>query len=164
MQCSKSTRTQSQQAQPIDESDGWRVLTLPEMLALQNESIDWLLTDLIPASGLAILAGPPASGKTFLAHDLALGVATGGQTWGRAPLAGNVLYVDAENAPRLLAHHMRGLLAGRGLSSNDSFYFLPGQIMSLTIPAHLAQLGAAIALHKGAACRLRLVGTLPGRC
>ncbi len=124
---------------------GLRVLSLAELLALQAESVDWLLADLIPAGGLAILAGMPASGKTFLALDLALAVATGQRGWGREITAsGPALYVDNENAPQLLVNRMRALLAGRNITAPDSLHFVPGQPISLADAGSVSELGGAV--------------------
>ena len=42
---------------------------------------DWLVQDLILKGGLNLLAGEVGSGKTFLALDLAIAVASGGTAW-----------------------------------------------------------------------------------
>ena len=39
--------------------------------------VQWLVQDLLLDSGAAILGGAPKSGKTYLAHDLCLAVASG---------------------------------------------------------------------------------------
>ena len=127
-------------------SNSLSVLTLAELLALQNDPLDWLLDDLIPGGGLAILAGMPSSGKTFLALDLALAVTTCGRAWGRELTAASpALYVDLENAPQMLSERMRALLNGRNLTPAEKLHFILGQPLSLTDPADVAQLGTAIA-------------------
>lgn len=51
--------------------------------------------------GFTVLAGRQKLGKTWLAIDLALAVATGGVAMGSIDCAsGNVLYIDMENGPR----------------------------------------------------------------
>ncbi|MFC5391213.1 AAA family ATPase [Bosea vestrisii] len=51
---------------------------------------------LIPAEGLTLIVGAEGSGKSMLAAELAVAVATGGQWAGRAVLRGSVLYVAPE--------------------------------------------------------------------
>lgn len=61
----------------------------------------WLIQDILPAGGLAALYGPPGSGKTFVALDLALSVAAGTTWQGKATQGGLVLYVSAEGTAGL---------------------------------------------------------------
>jgi RecA-family ATPase len=56
----------------------------------------WLLPDLIVANGFAVLYGPPGVGKSFLALDFALSIATGCEGVVEARYIGPVVYVAAE--------------------------------------------------------------------
>lgn len=56
----------------------------------------WLVKGLLPAEGLALLYGQPGSGKSFLADDLGLHIATGRDWHGRPVRQGLVIYVAAE--------------------------------------------------------------------
>ena len=61
-----------------------------------DKSPQWLITDLMPASGLHVLYGAPGTGKSFLALSAALHVASG-QTWGGNTVRqGGVVYVASE--------------------------------------------------------------------
>jgi len=42
---------------------------------------EWLIRDWLPARGLSVIYGPPKSGKTFAALDLAHAIATGRERW-----------------------------------------------------------------------------------
>jgi hypothetical protein len=71
-----------------------------------------LIEQFIYADSIAMLYGPSGTGKTLLATDLALHVATGSWWQGRPVKSGTVLYVLAEGAasfgPRVKAwkqHH-----------------------------------------------------------
>lgn len=60
--------------------------------------IEWLIQDVLPAQGIAVLYGEPGHGKSFLAIDWALHVASG-KTWAGKPVAqGPVVYVVAEGS------------------------------------------------------------------
>jgi hypothetical protein len=57
---------------------------------------EWLIEDLLPMRGLAAIYGPPGSGKSFLALDVAMHIATGSQWFDKDTQAGGVVYVAAE--------------------------------------------------------------------
>jgi hypothetical protein len=57
-----------------------------------------LVGDLFQLDSLAVIYGPPSSGKTFLAMDIALSVATRRSWQGKEVVDGPVLYVGAEDA------------------------------------------------------------------
>lgn len=68
---------------------------------------DYLVSRLLPASGITCLAGPSGTGKTFLALAFACSVATGAECLGYAVKRGRALYLAAEGfhgiCARLLA-------------------------------------------------------------
>ena len=71
-----------------------RLYSTAEILKMPPPS--WLIESVIPAGGLVGLVGPPGVGKTFVALDMALSVASG-QLWQGLPTQhGRVLYISAE--------------------------------------------------------------------
>lgn len=56
----------------------------------------WAVPGLLP-EGLTVLAGPPKSGKSYLALQIAGAVASGGSVLDRKPVAGRVLYLALED-------------------------------------------------------------------
>jgi hypothetical protein len=58
----------------------------------------WLIKNLLPSTGMAVLYGHPGSGKTFLALDWALHVSLGWNWHNRKVKQGLVVYVCAEGA------------------------------------------------------------------
>ncbi len=56
----------------------------------------WLIKQLIPSTGIAVMYGHPGSGKTFLALDMAFHVALGLDWFGKRVMQGCVIYVGAE--------------------------------------------------------------------
>jgi len=70
------------------------------IMATQFPPIQWVVPDYLP-EGLSILAGRQKLGKTWLALDWAVAVATGGAAMGSILcVAGDVLYIDLENGHR----------------------------------------------------------------
>ncbi|MEH6725985.1 MAG: helicase RepA family protein [Hyphomicrobiales bacterium] len=57
---------------------------------------EWLIEDILPSKGLAAIYGPPGCGKSFLALDVAMHIATGTQWFDKDTQLGGVIYVAAE--------------------------------------------------------------------
>ena len=80
----------------------FRLLGEADVLALPD--LQWLVDGVLPMHGNGLLYGPAGIGKSFLALDLALTIASGRETWhGRAirpgaKTGGTALYVAAEGA------------------------------------------------------------------
>jgi len=72
----------------------FEVMSLKQIRAMPP--IKWLVQDLLTSSGFSVMYGQPGCGKTFLALDLALCVATGRDFHGMATTQGNVLYIVGE--------------------------------------------------------------------
>jgi hypothetical protein len=90
-----------------------------------DDSGDWDIRDVLPRCEPAILAGPPKSGKTWAALDLALSVATGTPWLGgafentrREPA--RVLVIALEDGQRRLRSRIWELARGRGITPNDA--------------------------------------------
>lgn len=61
-----------------------------------DASPEWAIDDLLPLHGLAAIYGPPGCGKSFLAIDAAMHIATGREWFGREVQQGGVVYIAAE--------------------------------------------------------------------
>jgi hypothetical protein len=83
--------------------------------ALQTEEfepVQWAIEDMLP-SGLAIIAGSPKVGKTWLALSLSLSVAAGGPALGAIPTCrGSVLHLAREDGFRRLQSRINLLMGG----------------------------------------------------
>lgn len=79
------------------------------IMATAFDPIRWTVPDYVP-EGFSVLAGRQKLGKTWLAIDWALAVATGGVAMGGVPVdQGDVLYVDMENGQRRIQRRIRAL-------------------------------------------------------
>jgi len=89
---------QFEQRQPRRQSFSWTDTNT--IMAMNFPPIRWVVPGYVP-EGLSILAGRQKLGKTWLALDWSLAVASGGYAIGSIPCeTGNVLYVDLENGNR----------------------------------------------------------------
>lgn len=77
-------------------------ISLAEALSQVSHQNIWLIKRLIEAGTLVVIHGPPYSGKTFLALDMAFHIALGWPWFGRKVLQGAVLYVAAEGGRGVL--------------------------------------------------------------
>ena len=81
------------------------------------EGTSWLIEGLWTEEAVGIVSGQPKLGKTWLALDLALSVATGTAALEKyaVPRPGPVLLFAAEDPPRALRSRLEGLCNRRGL-------------------------------------------------
>jgi DNA-binding MarR family transcriptional regulator len=114
-----------------------RALTIQELV--DAEPIQWLVPDMIPLGGLCALYGAPKCGKTFVAIDLALSVATSKPWCGRSTHGVDVLYLAAEGGrglmPRIQAWCER---AAVDLSETQRIRVIPAAIPFLDAAAAFA--------------------------
>jgi RecA-family ATPase len=73
-----------------------KVFRLTRIGELSYKEPVYLVADFVETECLAMLFGDPACGKSFIAVDLALSVATGAGFHGREVLAGPVVYLAGE--------------------------------------------------------------------
>ena len=94
------------------------VLDVVPVGAIQaDEGTQWLIEGLWTEEAVGIVSGQPKLGKTWLALDLALSVATGTPALGRyqVPRPGPVLLFAAEDPPKALRTRLEGLCSRRNL-------------------------------------------------
>lgn len=90
-----------------------------EIMAMQFEPVRWAVPGYVP-EGLTILAGRQKLGKTWLALDLAIAVAAGGNAIGSVSCtSGDVLYIDLENGHRRIQDRLRKLAPENGYGSSN---------------------------------------------
>lgn len=94
----------------------------PPFETCRAEAIDidaetpWLVRGLLPAGACTLLIGDPKAGKSWLADDLAVAVASATPVLGHvAPARSGVLFVLAEDSPRQWGRRLHGLALARGL-------------------------------------------------
>ena len=85
-----------------------KVLSMAEVIAMPPTP--WLIKDFVPEGSMAMIYGPPGSGKTFLALDMALHIAHGIEWHDKPTIQGSVMYIAGEGVgglrKRLQAWHI----------------------------------------------------------
>lgn len=105
----------------------------------------WLVRDVLPASGRALLYGESGIGKSFTALGLGLHVAAGLETWGGAAMerSGPVVYLAYEGAFGLIPRLRAGLeYHDLPESALDDFHLLPCPQLALSDGEAVAALAA----------------------
>lgn len=88
--------------------------TADELLEVEFPEPRWAVPGLL-AEGLNLLVGAPKLGKSWLALNIGVAVASGGVALGKVPVVeGDVLYLALEDTGRRLQSRLRSVLAGAG--------------------------------------------------
>jgi hypothetical protein len=134
------------------------IITASDLVSQTSPDVQWLVPNLLLLHGLNLLAGEVAAGKTFLALDLALGVAARGEAWGGLPVPhGLVLYYCQDSSPELIGQRIFTLCRGYDIAPPDLLHFdfephifaggaqsLQGHTASASDPADLSDLADRI--------------------
>lgn len=96
-------------------ADRFEAVSLERFFAETPDRIEWLVEPFIPAGGMVAMAGKPASGKTWLALDLAVAIASG-KPWLRKfdVTQGPVLLIDEESPGPILRSRLDMLMRSAG--------------------------------------------------
>ena len=93
-----------------EQENRYTPITDTELLQMEFPSVRWAVPRLIP-EGVAILAGSPKIGKSWLALGIAVAVATGGVALGKIQVEpGEVLYLALEDSQRRLQKRLQCLI------------------------------------------------------
>ncbi len=90
------------------------VSALPSVWTLED-SIDWLVEDMIPRAGVNLISAESGTGKTWLAYAIAGAVAHGRHFIGRQVRQAPVVYLDGENPLYVVKRN----LADLGVTQTD---------------------------------------------
>ena len=96
---------------------GIEFVPMTEFMAQEHTARDWLLSGLLPADGLAMIAAFSKVGKSTLARCLAVAVADPNRSefLGRAVATGPVLHVTLEESARTVQAHYRDIGSPPGI-------------------------------------------------
>ncbi|MGB9826369.1 MAG: AAA family ATPase, partial [Desulfofundulus sp.] len=91
------------------------------LVAMEFPEPRWCIPGLLP-EGLTILAGKPKIGKSWMALNVAVAVASGGVALGQRAEAGTVVYLSLEDSPRRLKGRLLQVLDGTPAPAELYFY------------------------------------------
>ena len=131
-------------------------MRLPTLRAAQLAALDlgeqsWLIEGLWSAQAVGIIGGEPKCGKTFLALDLAVSVASGTPCLRRfpTPQAGRVLLFAAEDAPQVIRQRLEGIAqAAQAEFENLDIHVITAPVLRLDRQEHQQALQATVAYLK----------------
>ncbi|MBU1106378.1 MAG: AAA family ATPase [Candidatus Riflebacteria bacterium] len=98
-----------------DENHSKRVLevkTAAEIIDEDLPDIQWVIPDLLP-EGLTVLSGKPKKGKSFMALQIAIACATGGEVFGKRLQNRAALFLALEDGPVRLQTRLKKLCVER---------------------------------------------------
>ena len=88
------------------------IIPLDELMRLETPEMNWPIAGILP-EGLAIVGAPPKTGKSALALQLALSIASGGPALGNAMThQGDVLYLALEDSAARMKERVERQLCG----------------------------------------------------
>ena len=109
--------------------------------------VPWLIDGLWPLEGVGFLGGHPKTGKSWLALDIALSVASATSSLGAFAVAagGPVLVFAAEDAPVMVRARLEGIAAARNITLEDvPLHLVIADRLSLESPKDQERLTAAL--------------------
>ncbi len=97
-------------------------------IVVPPEDDRWLIDDLLARQGVAVIGGDPKLGKSWLASELTVAVASGERCLGEFAVrqTGAVLLCSAEGPPWMATDRLQGICRSRGLVLDD----LPIHVMT----------------------------------
>lgn len=104
----------------------------------------WLIPDFIPERGAVQFLGKQKSFKTFLALDLALGIAAGRKTFGFTPAQNSVVYCVGENASTFALQHIPAWRLAHDATEGDFPFFTVPAVPRAVLPSEFTELADAI--------------------
>ena len=110
-----------EQIQAQEMQNNW--LSLQDQLDKGVPEITWVVDKLLVKNGITFFAGEPASGKSFIAMQLALDVSQGKPFLGcYQTIKGNVLYIDEENGIITLLSRFDKLKRGSNIQNVNNIF------------------------------------------
>ena len=111
----------------VADADGAEIVPFEVMTTNQLKAmppVTWAVDGLVTLHGFTVMYGAPASGKSFLAIDMALSIANGLAWQNRAVRRGSVLYIAGEGVGGM-GKRVKAWEAWHGKHDTSNLYVLP---------------------------------------
>ena len=126
------------------------VVRAADIAAPEKTAAPWLVQDLWGTGAVGVIGGAPKCGKTWLALELAVAVASGRACLGRfaVPAAGPVLLYAAEDAPLHVRQRLEALAHARGAAFDTlDLGLIVEPSLRIDRPEDIDRLRATLARH-----------------
>lgn len=95
----------------------FRFINLRDLMSIVADGQEWLVDQLIPLNGITCVAGKPKVGKSFIALDLAISIASGEALFGQFEVSQkSVLIISKEDGQLVLKERLNKLRVSRDLN------------------------------------------------
>ncbi len=101
---------------------GMTLIRLDDLLKEPEESVSWLVENILPSGGFSVLASKPKVGKSTLARNLALCVAKGEPFLNKTISKGSVIYYALEEKRAEVKKHFKDM----GANGTEDIYIYTG--------------------------------------
>jgi RecA-family ATPase len=101
-----------------------RVLSAAEYCVVERPQLSWLIPSYVPLPGLVLLLGEPKAGKSFLALQIALAVASGTRFLQQAISPASVLYLQFDTSELVWRLRLKDLQASMTIPLPPRLFFL----------------------------------------
>lgn len=120
--------------------------TAAQLLVRPEPKLEWMIENMWVDKSRGLIAGHPGVGKTWLALDMLLSVATGQLCLGKyvPNVVGGVLLIEEEASILNLARRIHAMARGRGMKDSDMTNFHHVTRQFLKIPKHEKEISAFI--------------------
>lgn len=116
-----------------------RILTTEEYLNTPRPDINWIIDQQLPHPGIVLLSGPPKSGKSFLAFDLARSVGQGIPFLGWKTRKSKTLYLQFDTSELIWRQRLSRMKASGHDLSGDVYTVHPDDLpipINIVNPEH----------------------------
>ena len=118
----------------MDDINDYKLESVADLLAKPEPKLEWLIENMWVDKSRGLIAGNPGVGKTWLALEMLLAVATGTPCFGKYPAKkGAVLLVEEEASEFNLARRLHCMARARGLAHSDlsNFFHLTRKFVKM---------------------------------
>lgn len=105
---------------PLAETHKIKYETAGDLLAKPEPKLEWLIENMWVDKSRGLIAGNPGVGKTWLALDMLIAVASGGLCLGKYPVRqGAVLLMEEEASELNLSRRLHSMARARGINASN---------------------------------------------